>query len=356
MAAGCSGLISFGVAGGLAPSLKPGACVIGSSIIEEGDEHMIDARWALAFGTAVIGVACIMATDLTSQWATADFLPSQILQAIGVGYEGMDKPDEALRNIQQSMDINRKLGKKGGVANSLVEIAHIQNSLGKPDAALASFEQALSLEKEIGAKKDAADLQRATDALISDIETLPDQSPGSMSAWTAKTRNDKATFASVTGYRAVSPGEHTVRVAGGTDHAARRLRLSADTIHTLVVLDASKGLRGDSLEDVLNRHLLTVEKMSDIEIMTSILLLSPDGKRLTHGAAPSLPGPYVEAIDGSEIGPVAGSCGTAAYLGRPVYVTDIATDPLWAAYRDLALPHGRKDSAASGSSTGLVET
>src|SRR4051812_5739436 len=98
--------------------------------------------------------------------------------------------------------------------------------------------------------------------------------------------------------------------------------------------------RGGSLEEGFNRHLLTVEKLSDIEIMTSVLLLSPDGKRLTHGAAPSLPEPYREAIDGSEIGPSAGSCGTAAYLGRPVYVTDIATDPLWAAYRDLALPHG----------------
>src|SRR4029453_9595991 len=98
--------------------------------------------------------------------------------------------------------------------------------------------------------------------------------------------------------------------------------------------------RGDSLEEVLNRHLLTVEKMSDSEILTSVLLLSSDGKRLTHGAAPSLPQPYLDAINGSEIGPSAGSCGTAAYLGRPVYVTDIATDPLWAAYRDLALPHG----------------
>jgi len=98
--------------------------------------------------------------------------------------------------------------------------------------------------------------------------------------------------------------------------------------------------RGDGLEDILNRHLLTVEGMSDSEILTSVLLLSSDGKRLTHGAAPSLPQPYREAIDGSEIGPSAGSCGTAAYLGRPVYVTDIATDPLWAAYRDLALPHG----------------
>ncbi|MEA3082130.1 MAG: hypothetical protein QOD54_1798 [Sphingomonadales bacterium] len=98
--------------------------------------------------------------------------------------------------------------------------------------------------------------------------------------------------------------------------------------------------RGDSLEDILNRHLLTVEAMSDSEILTSVLLLSEDGKHLTHGAAPSLPKSYVEAINGAEIGPSAGSCGTAAYLGRPVYVTDIATDPLWAAYRDLALPHG----------------
>lgn len=98
--------------------------------------------------------------------------------------------------------------------------------------------------------------------------------------------------------------------------------------------------RGDSLEDILNKHLLTVEGMSDREILTSVLLLSPDRKHLTHGAAPSLPQPYREAIDGAEIGPAAGSCGTAAYLGRPVYVTDIANDPLWAAYRDLALPHG----------------
>jgi GAF domain-containing protein len=98
--------------------------------------------------------------------------------------------------------------------------------------------------------------------------------------------------------------------------------------------------RGDSLEDVLSRHLLVVEGMSDDEILTSVLLLGPDGKHLTHGAAPSLPKAYCEAINGAEIGPQAGSCGTAAYLRRPVYVTDIATDPLWANYREVALPYG----------------
>jgi GAF domain-containing protein len=97
---------------------------------------------------------------------------------------------------------------------------------------------------------------------------------------------------------------------------------------------------GDTLEQVLDRHLLTVERMSDSEILTSVLLLSSDGKHLTHGAAPSLPQSYRDAIDGSEIGPCAGSCGTAAYSGEPVYVTDIATDPRWTSYRDLALPLG----------------
>jgi DHA2 family multidrug resistance protein len=46
----------------------------------------VDGRWILALGTTLIGVACWMGTDLTSQWATVDFLPSQILQAIGQSF------------------------------------------------------------------------------------------------------------------------------------------------------------------------------------------------------------------------------------------------------------------------------
>ena len=46
MAAGCGGLISFGVAGGLAPNLKPGHCVIGSSILDGDETRPTDARWA----------------------------------------------------------------------------------------------------------------------------------------------------------------------------------------------------------------------------------------------------------------------------------------------------------------------
>jgi hypothetical protein len=100
--------------------------------------------------------------------------------------------------------------------------------------------------------------------------------------------------------------------------------------------------RGDRLEHVLERHLLAVEDMEEGEIITSVLLLSADGRRLFHCAGPRLPPDYRHAIDGSEIGPRAGSCGTAAYFNRPVYVTDIASDLLWSDYRHLALPHGLK--------------
>lgn len=98
--------------------------------------------------------------------------------------------------------------------------------------------------------------------------------------------------------------------------------------------------RGDSLEDVLNRHLMTVEQMAGDDAFTCILLLSPDGKRLSYGAAPTVPASYCRASDSIEIGPCSGSCGAAAYLGHPVYSIDIATDPVWGDYRNLALQHG----------------
>ena len=97
---------------------------------------------------------------------------------------------------------------------------------------------------------------------------------------------------------------------------------------------------GESLETVLGRHLLAVEASADTELLTSILLLDETGTRILHGAAPSLPESYCEAIHGAEIGPAAGSCGTAAFTGHPIYVADIATDVLWDDYRHLALPHG----------------
>ena len=96
--------------------------------------------------------------------------------------------------------------------------------------------------------------------------------------------------------------------------------------------------RGDRLALILDALCRLAEERCS-RALCSILLVGPDGTSLRHGAAPSLPGAYVKAIDGVTIGPSAGSCGTAAYRAQPVVVSDIATDPLWADYRALALSH-----------------
>ncbi|WP_035348071.1 PAS domain S-box protein [Edaphobacter aggregans] len=94
--------------------------------------------------------------------------------------------------------------------------------------------------------------------------------------------------------------------------------------------------KGEALPEILDSLCRLVEEQAS-GALTSILLV--EGDRLIHGSAPSLPKAYTEAIDGVLIGPCAGSCGTAAYYGQQVIVEDIATNPLWANYRDAALPN-----------------
>ncbi|AFZ06877.1 multi-sensor signal transduction histidine kinase [Oscillatoria nigro-viridis PCC 7112] len=97
--------------------------------------------------------------------------------------------------------------------------------------------------------------------------------------------------------------------------------------------------KGATLGATLNTLVEIIEQQSR-DVMGSILLLAPDGEHLLHGAAPSLPESYNAAIHGRAIGPDAGSCGTAAFTRQQVIVTDIASDPLWENYRDLALSFG----------------
>jgi GAF domain-containing protein len=89
------------------------------------------------------------------------------------------------------------------------------------------------------------------------------------------------------------------------------------------------------LNDILSELVLMIEAQSP-EMICSILLLSDDGNHVRHAVGPSLPENYIKVIDGSPIGPKHGSCGTAMFRGKPVIVTDIATDPLWDEYRNFA--------------------
>jgi DHA2 family multidrug resistance protein len=48
--------------------------------------RFVDARLPMAFGFALVGCACFMAGRLTHDWAGDDFLPSQIVQAVGQSF------------------------------------------------------------------------------------------------------------------------------------------------------------------------------------------------------------------------------------------------------------------------------
>lgn len=93
--------------------------------------------------------------------------------------------------------------------------------------------------------------------------------------------------------------------------------------------------KGANEAKVLEGIVHLIEEQLD-GVLGSILLLDNSGKHLLMGAAPSLPDFYNEAVHGLEIGPEVGSCGTAAFLGKSVVVSDIQTDTLWANFVELA--------------------
>jgi PAS domain S-box-containing protein len=98
-------------------------------------------------------------------------------------------------------------------------------------------------------------------------------------------------------------------------------------------------VRGDPLADLL-RQLALDHEAAFPGSLCSVLLLDDTGTCLEHGAAPSLPDFYNQAIHGMAIGPGMGACGTACHSGQRVVTEDIATDPRWVEFRALAAEAG----------------
>jgi len=99
--------------------------------------------------------------------------------------------------------------------------------------------------------------------------------------------------------------------------------------------------KGTDIEAVLNFYVLGIEKLFP-KMKCSILRVN--GTKLNNWASPSLPDAYTSIIVNKEIGPFAGSCGAAAFLRRPVFANDIASDPVWAAHKEFALAHNLRAS------------
>jgi formate hydrogenlyase transcriptional activator len=113
------------------------------------------------------------------------------------------------------------------------------------------------------------------------------------------------------------------------------------------VLDALKMiLIGAPLKEVLTSVTRLIETHSE-GMLCSIFLLDDDGLHLRYGVAPSVAESYRAATDGVCIGPNVGSCGAAAYLREPVFVSDILSHPNWANFRDVALQSGLRAAWSS---------
>ncbi|HWY07858.1 MAG TPA: sigma 54-interacting transcriptional regulator [Candidatus Acidoferrales bacterium] len=95
---------------------------------------------------------------------------------------------------------------------------------------------------------------------------------------------------------------------------------------------------GVELKEVLGSLCDSVDEQAH-NLTSMVLLMDADGKRLWPAAGSRAPKEWLAAINPFPIGPSAASCGTAAFLKQQVIVADIADDPLWLAYREVALAH-----------------
>ncbi|WP_288393249.1 EAL domain-containing protein [uncultured Herbaspirillum sp.] len=96
--------------------------------------------------------------------------------------------------------------------------------------------------------------------------------------------------------------------------------------------------RDSSLSEQMSLLCEEVERVAP-EVIASVLRVDEQG-RLHTLAAPSLPDIYTRAIEGLQIGPLVGACGSAAFTGESVISEDIASDPRWSDFKELALGNG----------------
>ena len=104
-------------------------------------------------GITVLSSALGIATETGN-----DVERASILQALGVAYSALNRNEEALKNLQDALDIRKRLGLKKGVSESLQMMASVQEVTGKPELALKNYLEALSIRKEIGDKQGTANV------------------------------------------------------------------------------------------------------------------------------------------------------------------------------------------------------
>ncbi len=201
------------------------------------------------------------------------------------------------------------------------------------------------------------------------FQTSPEEFAGTYEAFAARVHPDDLAMLEQAQARAVAGHgdldvEHRILLPGGdvgyVHERGQLLRDDQGQPWKLAgsVQDITQRKRAQALEDgqrrilaaiaarrPLGENLMALVRLAERQMpgaLSSVLLLDEAGQHVRVGAAPNLPAEYNAAIHGLPIGPNAGSCGTAAFRGERVVVSDIDNDPLWADYLSLVQPHGLK--------------
>jgi eukaryotic-like serine/threonine-protein kinase len=116
--------------------------------------------------------ALSLAVEINNEEARAN-----VLQAIGIAYKQLNRPEEAIRRYEESLAIKRKLGpsQRRGMASSIGEIAQVQEMLGKPREAEARFKEALKILRDIGDKAGVASTLTNLGSLLNETLGRPDE-------------------------------------------------------------------------------------------------------------------------------------------------------------------------------------
>ena len=83
-----------------------------------------------------------------------------------------------------------------------------------------------------------------------------------------------------------------------------------------------------------------VEALSTSRFLAGILLLDEEGRHLRHCAGSSLPPAYRAAVQNISVGPGVSSSNAEAFRDKPVAVSGIVNDPLWAEFLQLTIGQG----------------
>ena len=153
---GCPGIISFGVAGGLAPQLRPGTCVVGSAILSGSNRMPTSREWSQkllqtipdAVSGMLLGVAAPIAHPddkralFLKTGAIAVDMESHIVAAVGLKHE---LPVAAIRVItdpaKRALPVSAVAAMRGNGTTDIV--AMLRSALSRPRELPALFQTAL---------------------------------------------------------------------------------------------------------------------------------------------------------------------------------------------------------------------